>query len=182
MNEFTIPVPIIASVIAGAVSLLVLAGNAWLSGHRERTNRQREVFSKAFSSVVAYEEFPYVVRRRRADRPEEERIRISTELRKLQEDISYYSAWVFTESAHVSKAYATLISNLRRVAGGEIAKAWCEPPAGNDLEMNMPDLGLGTLKPFKQAYLEEVVDHLSVVPRWIRRSLREIGNLKLRGR
>ena len=43
MNEFTIPVPIIASVIAGAVSLLVLSGNAWLSGHRERTNRQREM-------------------------------------------------------------------------------------------------------------------------------------------
>ena len=95
-------------------------------------------------------------------------------------DPPFSAAWVFTESGHVAKAYATLISNLRRVAGGEIAKAWCEPPAGNGLEMNMPDLGLGTLKPFKQAHLEEVVDHLSVVPRWIRRSLRQMGNLNLR--
>ena len=87
---------------------------------------------------------------------------------------------MFTESGHVSKAYATLISNLRRVAGGEIAKAWCEPPAGNDLEMNMPDLGLGTLKPFKQAYLEEVVKAPQVISQCLcwraRQAISKVGS------
>jgi hypothetical protein len=61
------------------------------------------MFSKAFAAAVAYEEFPYVVRRR-ASAPEDERIRISTELRKVREDISYYSAWLFTESRAISEA------------------------------------------------------------------------------
>ena len=86
-----------------------------------------------------------MVRRRRADSQEEERIRISTELRKVQQDIAYFSAWLSTESAHVSKAYGTLISELRKVVGREIAKAWNEPAVGNDSEMNMPDLDLGKL-------------------------------------
>ena len=169
MTENGIPPAIIGAAIAGAVSLTVLAVNSWLSGHRERVNRHRDVFSKAFASVVAYSEFPYVVRRRRSSNPEDERIRISTELRKVQEDISYYSAWLSTESRFVSEAYDALVLKLREVAGGAIRDAWCESAIDNDSEMNMPDLGLGGLEPVKQAYLEEVGYHLSWLPRWLRR-------------
>ena len=172
MTDSGVPPAIIAAAIAGAVSFVVLAVNAWLTGHRERVNRRREVFSKAFATVVACEEFPYVVRRRRASNLEDERIRISTELRKVQEDISYHSAWLFTESCHVSDAYEVLVRKLREIAGGEIRKAWCTPHIDADTEMNMPDLGLAALKPFKQAYLVEVSDEISLIPRWLRRAFR----------
>ena len=158
--------------MTGAVPLAALAINAWLTGHRERSNRRRQILSKAFSSTVAYKEFPYVVRRRRSSSPEDERIRISTELRKVQEDIAYHLAWLTTESQHVYKAYNNLVSRLREVAGAEIRKAWNEPPARIDAEMNIDDIDLGTLGQLEQEYLLEASDHLSIFPRWLRRMLR----------
>jgi hypothetical protein len=54
-----------------------------------------------------------------------------------------------------------LILKLREIAGREIHNAWNQPPVGGDIERNIPGLGLGALKPFKQAYLQEVANHLS---------------------
>lgn len=169
MNGGGVPVAIIVAAITGAVSIAALAINAWLSGHRERQNRQRDVFSKAFAAAVAYEEFPFVVRRRRASLSEDERVRISTELSRVQADISYYSAWLSTESRRVSEAYETLIAKMREVVGQEIHNAWTAEPIESDTEMNMPDLGLGAIRPYKKAYLDEVARHLSVLPQWLRR-------------
>jgi hypothetical protein len=179
MSNVSIYIPIIVAAVTGAVSLLTLAINAVLTAYRDRVNRRREMFAKAFAAAVAYEEFPYVVRRRRISAPEDERIRISTELRKVQEDISYYSAWLFTESRPISEAYETLILRRREIAGKEIHEAWNQSPIGSDAEMNIAGLGLGRLKPFKQAYLHEVADHLSPVPRWLRRLFRAIFRAKL---
>jgi hypothetical protein len=96
MTNTSLYIPIIVAAITGAGSLLVLALNAALTAYRERVNRRREMFSKAFAAAVAYEEFPYVVRRRWMSAPEDERIRISTGVTQgsggVQEDISYYSA------------------------------------------------------------------------------------------
>ena len=169
MSGDSIPVPLIVAALTGAGSLLTLATGFWVSGHRERMNRGRDVFSKAFIAVLAYEEFPFVVRRRRANAPEEERIRISTELRSVQEEVAYYTAWLSTESQHVSDAYQMLIKITREVAGREIHTAWNTQPVGSDDEMDMPDLGLDALMPFKQAYLAEVKFHLSLWPRRLRR-------------
>jgi hypothetical protein len=169
VTDGSFPPAIVAAAITGAVSLAVLAINALLTGHRERVNRRRDIFLKAFTTAVSYEEFPYVVRRRRASSPEDERIRISNELREVQEKISYYSAWLSTESPNVSQAYNTLIRQLRVIAGTEISKAWNKLPINEDNGMNMPDLGLGALRPFKDAYLREVSAELSVFPKWKRR-------------
>jgi hypothetical protein len=79
----------------------------------------------------------------------------------------------------ISYTYETLIRKLREIAGKEIHNAWNQQPAGSDAEMNMPDLGLGALKPFKQAYLHEVADHLSPIPRWLRRPFRWIAKHRL---
>ena len=113
-----------------------------------------------------------MVRRRRSSSPEDERIRISTELRKVQEDIAYHSAWLTTESRHVSDAYNKLVRRMREVAGAEIHKAWTEPPVQSDDDMNMHDLGLGALYQHEQEFLLEAADHLSIFPRWLRRMLR----------
>ena len=168
MSGGGVPVPIIVAAITGAVSIAALAINSWLSGHRERQNRQRDVFSKAFAVAIAYEEFPFVVRRRRASLPEDERVRISTELCRVQADISYYSAWLSTESHRVSEAYQTLIAKIRGVAGQEIHNAWATEPIESDTEMNMPDLGLGALRRYKQDYLDAVDTHMSMWPLWMR--------------
>ena len=172
MSDVSISAPIIIAAITGAASLAALSINAWLTGHRDRGSRRRELLSKAYSSAVAYKEFPYMVRRRRASTPEDERIRISTELRKVQKDIAFYSSWLTTESAHVSRTYDILVKKLREVAGAEIHRAWTQPPVRADDEMNIGDIDLRALDAPEQAFLQEAADHLSTFPRWFRRLLR----------
>jgi hypothetical protein len=160
---------VMAAAIGGTVSLLAFVSNAIIGSWRDRIARQRQEFSKAFASCVAYEEFPYIVRRRRKSAAQDERVRISSELCMIQRELAYYSAWLATESSEVSKAYEALVAKLREIAGAEIREAWLTPPIDSDSGMNMSNLGLAALKPFKEAYLSEAAYHLSLVPRSLRR-------------
>jgi len=169
MSETVFSSAVTAAAIGGAASLLALAINAIISGWRNRIARQRQEFSKAFAVCVAYEEFPYIVRRRRNNAPQDERVRISSEFSIIQRELAYYSAWLATESKNVSRAYENLVAQLREIAGAKIREAWVTPPIDSDSDMNMPDLGLSVLKPLKEAYLLEVAYHLSGVPRLVRR-------------
>ena len=175
MSETGFSSAVTAAAIGGAVALLALALNAIISNWRERISRQRQEFSKAFAACVAYEEFPFIVRRRRNDVPQDERVRISSELSIIQRELAYYSAWLATESSHVSKAYENLVAQLRDIAGAKIREAWLTPPIDSDSGMNMPDLGLSKLKPLRETYLMEVTHHLSGIPRTIRRLFKSRG-------
>ena len=175
MNEaqqLTLPWPIVGAVIIGAVSFTVFVLTNWWNGERERLTRSRDVFSKAYAAVQEYKEFPYVIMRRRKDTPEKERIRISSELRRVQADLAFYSAWLMTESDHVHRSFSVLLDQTRRLSGTAMREAWLQPAAAEDSEMNMPDLDMSTVAPYESAYLEEVADHLALRPRWIRRLLR----------
>ena len=174
-QQLNLPWPVIAAAVTGATSLLVFAITNWRTGERERLARGREVFSKAYAAVQEYKEFPYVIRRRGKGDPEEERLRISSELRRVQTNLAFYSAWLGTESPHVHQSFTELVRQLRGVAGTAMHKAWLEPAVEDDSKMNMPDLGLSALAAYERAYLEEVVDHLSLWPRWFRRLLRTIS-------
>jgi len=177
MSETGLPSAVIAAAIGGAVSLMALALNAIINSRRDRIARQRQEFSKAFVVCVAYEEFPYIVRRRRSDVPQDERVRISSELSIIQRELAYYSAWLATESTNVSRAYENLVAKLREIVGAKIHEAWLTPPIDSDGGMNMPDLGLSELKPLKDAYLLEVAYHLSGVFRPIRQLAKSLGRL-----
>ena len=167
--QLTFPWPVIAAAVTGAISVLIFAITHWRNGERERLTRSREVFSKAYLAIQEYKEFPYVIRRRRKGAPEEERVRISSELRRMQSDLAFYSAWLRTESPHVHRSFSELLGQVRQVAGKAMREAWLEPAIEGDSEMNMPDLGLAALGSYESAFLNEVVDHLSFWPRWLRR-------------
>ena len=171
-QQLSLPWPVVGAAVTGAVSIVLFVITNWWNGGRARLTRSRKVFSKAYATVQEYKEFPYVIRRRRTSVPEEERMRISSELRRVQADLAFYSAWLRTESSHVHRSFSKLLEQLRRVAGAAMREAWLEPAAEDDSEMNMPDLGLSALIPYETAYLEEVVDHLSIWPRWLRRMFR----------
>lgn len=175
MSETGLSSAVTAAAIGGAVSLMALALNAIISNWRDRVARQRQEFSKAFAACVAYEEFPYIVRRRRSDVPQDERVRISSELSIIQQELAYYSAWLATESTNVSKTYETLVAKLREIAGAKIHEAWLTRPIDSDSGMNMPNLGLSELKPLKETYLQEVAYHLSGIPRPLRRLFKSRG-------
>jgi hypothetical protein len=166
---------IVVAIIAGAISGSAASFIALIyNSAQERRDRHRDHFSRALKSVSEYEEFPYIVRRRNAAQPGVERIRISTELRAVQAELSYHSTWINTESERVGRAYGELVGELRRVAGGLMHDAWNSDPVDSDAAMNIPDIGpaLATLAPRKQRYLREAMDHLSVWPAWSLRSVR----------
>jgi len=168
MSDNQVLITVITAILAGAgTSMLTMIYN----NARERRDRHREHFSRAFQAVADYSEFPFIVRRRRASDAEGERIRISADIRQVQADLTYHQAWIMTESKEVGVAYARLISELRRIAGTLIHEAWLLPPIEADEGMNIPDIGskLRELAPFKENYLTEVIDHLSIWPRWLRR-------------
>ena len=172
-QQFSLPWPVIGAAIIASVSFIIFVLTNWWNGERERLARSREVFSKAYATVQEYKEFPYVIVRRRTDSPEEERIRISSELRRVQSDLAFYSAWLTTESRHVHRSFSELLEQMRHVAGAAMHEAWLKPAAEDDSEMNVPKLDLSVLAPYESAYLEEVVDYLSLWPRWLLRLFRD---------
>lgn len=153
------------ALVTGAFGLVGIAVNALVSGFKDRQARHREVFSKALTACTRYQEMPYVVRRRRTSDPEGERIRISEELRGIQEDLTFYSAWTLTESKDVGSAYAELVHQTREVAGKAVRGAWNEAPVQRDEDMNMPDLGLGALDEARTKYLAAVSRRLRFLGR-----------------
>jgi hypothetical protein len=147
---------ILAAVVAAVVSLVVW----WLTGRRNEQLRKRDMFAQAYAAYSSYREFPYVVRRRRVDQPAEERQRISSELRAVQEKLSFFLAWTQLENTQVGQAYADLIGEARRAAGAEISRAWDAPGASADSDMKVGDIDLSSLRGAEETYMTEVARRL----------------------
>ena len=172
VQQLNLPWPVVGAAITGTLAIFLFVITNWWNGERERLTRSREVLSKAYAAVQEYKEFPYVIRRRRTSEPEEERIRISSELRHIQSNLAFFSAWLMTESPHVHRSFSELLEKLRSVAGTAMHEAWLAPGAESDSKMNIPDMDLSALISYESTYLQEVVDHLSLWPRWLRRLCR----------
>jgi hypothetical protein len=176
MSSGTGSAGLVGAIISGAflAAMLAAAVNIWMARRRSREDeraRVRDTFAAAFEAYTAYKEFPYAIRRRRADTPEAERIRLSEALRAVQEKLSYYVAWTEGESVAVGEKYAKLIAEARRVAGRAMHDAWNDPPRATDVEMNIPPevIDLSQLKAPETEYMQAVRQHLSnLTPWWAR--------------
>lgn len=141
------------------------------SNRLEERARVRTAFAEAFQACAEYREFPYAIRRRRADQPGEERVRLSESLRGIQARLSYYHTWIETECAQVGAAYYELVRQQRIHAGGAMKAAWNSPAAEDDLDMNIGrdviDLSVlaGSEKQFVDAALKHI-DWAGSVWRW----------------
>lgn len=147
-------------------TLLTIAVN----GYKARTARKRDQFAEALSVVLEYWEFPYVVRRRRHDQPEAERIRISEAMRDVQKRLAFHQAWIRTESRRVSKVFDELVVQTRVVIGGQICEAWETAPINDDSQMNISDVSFDGLSDTRDRYLKSVEDELSFWPESWRKS------------
>jgi hypothetical protein len=144
----------ISAGVAAVIGLLTL----WVAGVRAARARRRELYAEALAATMAYREFPYAIRRRRAEEEERsaERVRISEALREVQHDLSQYQALMRIERATpVATAYQTLVSKTREIAGGYMKDAWQEEPVQTDADMNMRvPLDYGVLDRYVEAYLD----------------------------
>lgn len=161
------PGTLITAVLSGAVLAAVLGAfvNVWLARRKsldEERSRVRTTCAEAFEAVTAYKEFPYAIRRRNHLQPEEERTRLSDELRHVQSRLSYFTAWMAGESPDLGTSYVTLVSNLRRIAGTACHDAWLAPPATSDSDMNFSSgvVDLAELGQYETAYIAAVQTYL----------------------
>ena len=160
------PLFIIAPTLTVLTSLLLWVSNAIITDRREKNERKRRVFSEAYAAVIEYKEVPYMVRRR-GNSSSDERQRVSNEIRQCQKNLTYYSAWLSTESLRVSQSYIVLVENLRRVAGQSIHDSWLLPSASSDADMNIADIDLSVLIPFQEEFIQASRDDLSCWPAWV---------------
>ena len=159
---------VIAAAIGGAIAAITLIVN----GRRARSDRQRELFGAVFADIASYCEYPYIVRRRRHDVPEEERIRITTELSEVQRKLNHNRAVLRVEAPRVARSYAALVEATRRIAGGAIHEGWNLTPIAADTSVHVTDVDLSGIKPYEDAYLTIVADHLALMPWWLRGTAR----------
>jgi len=167
---------LVTAILSGAflAALITATINLWLARRRSREderNRLRNSFAEAFAAYSAYKEFPYAIRRRRADVPAQERIRLSEALREIQANLAYHLAWTAAESESVGQAYTKLVQQVRRTAGTAMHEAWKAKPTESDDTMNIPSsvIDLSSLTPHEAAYMDAVRTHLTgLAPWWAR--------------
>ncbi len=152
---------VIAALVAAGVAIATLIVN----GRRARLDRQRELFAGVFGDLTSYCEFPYIVRRRRKDEPDAERVRISTELSEVQRLLNRHRAVLRVEAPRVASAYGDLLDATRRIAGAAIHDGWDAVPGES---AHVADVDLSGIDPYTDAYLQATRDHLSIWPTWIR--------------
>jgi hypothetical protein len=155
----------ISIVVAAVVSISTAAAGVvtwFVNGVRTERTRLQQLYADAYSAVVSYQEFPYVIRRRRAGTPDhqevagEERLRIAGALHTVQEALNNYGAQISTESNAVSTKYDALVSETRRVAGTYMHEAWDAPPLDNDAGMNITGIDYTHLSTPADDYLDAV--------------------------
>jgi hypothetical protein len=155
----------VSIVVAAVVSIGTAAAGVvtwFVNGVRTERTRLQKLYADAYSAVVSYQEFPFVIRRRRAPTPDhqeiagEERLRIAGALHTVQEALNNYSAQISTESKAVSETYDALVSETRRVAGTYMHEAWDAAPLDNDTGMNITGIDYKDLRTPQDDYLDAV--------------------------
>lgn len=163
--------------LATVVPLIVLAATSiggvitwWANGVRSERARLQALYADAYAAVVSYQEFPFMIRRRRAPLPgqehiaNDERIRIADALQAVQEKLSNYTAQIRAESTEVSTKYDALVHKTRLIAGGYMRDAWNAPPLNNDPGMNIGDIDYQELDQPQIDYLNAMKDNVRFWP------------------
>jgi hypothetical protein len=156
------------AVIAATIAATIAAITLIVNGRRARSDRHRELFAAAFGDIASYCEFPYIVRRRRHDAPEEERIRISTALSEVQRKLNHNRAVLRVEAPPVAQAYARLLDATREVAGAAIRDGLNLAPVTSHAVVHVTDVDLTPIKAYEDAYLLAAADRLALTPSWLR--------------
>jgi hypothetical protein len=145
-------IPAAATIVVGIIAALA----AYLASKRER---RRALYSEAIKAAVGWQEMLYRVRRREEGQERE----LISRFHDLQDQLTYYQAWVGSESAYMRRSYDELVGGVKALTEKSITKAWDEPVRplpGNSLSSDdHPDVG-----PLTDRFLRDVRSHLSPWP------------------
>jgi len=145
-------IAILGMTVAVIVALLS-ALTAYLASKRER---RRVLYSEAVQAIVGWKEMLYRVRRRGSDQSRE----LITSFHDLQDKLSYYEAWIGSESKYMSRSYSLLTGAVKAITMPLIQQAWTEPirlePGGATKDDVHPNIDLPV-----RNFLTDVRSHLS---------------------
>lgn len=121
------------SVFVILVALLLPAGviaaiaTSTLGRWAQTTERRREAYAAAVKTLVAWLEYPYRIRRRTSDTPEE-LARLAGIGHDLQEELRCHQTWIESESARVAAEYRGALAAIGRLVAPACTEAWRTPP------------------------------------------------------
>jgi len=93
--------------------------SAYLSVKRDR---RRVLYGQAVQEVLKWNEMVYRVRRRD---PSEDRELIHA-FHEIQESLSYYQAWIASESKYLDRSYLHLVKSIKADSKKPIQEAWTQ--------------------------------------------------------
>lgn len=123
-------------VLLAFIALASALGGVLLGHWAAERERRRDRYADAVRTLIAWNEFPYRIRRRTDDNPAT--LNALAELgHTLQEQIRYHQTWVAAESPSVGDLYSRAIANQATHWGAMCKAAWNTPPAGSAAAMNL---------------------------------------------
>jgi hypothetical protein len=150
---------VVIPLIAGALTLGGVLLTLLVNGYRANRDRRRTLYAGGWSAVQSYKEMAFAVRRRDAENPGAERVRLSEVMREVQRDLAYHEALIGREgNDEIAMAYRDLVAKTREIAGGIIKRSWDEEPIQLDSEMHAPEIAseLKAMKSTEDGYLNAV--------------------------
>ncbi len=133
-NETTLQVLVVILPILGALF------GAALGRWAEARNRRSEHYADAVRVLVRWVEYPYRVRRRTSNAPEELR-RLAELGHDLQEELQCHHTWIQAESPRVGRTYANAIATIKSQTAAATADAWQAQPVASGSGMVLEGWG-----------------------------------------
>jgi hypothetical protein len=135
-------VKIIIACLGAAATILAVFITAALSRWSQATNRRRDHYASAVETLEAWSEYPYCVRRRTSDTPEELG-RLANLGHDLQQQLRCHETWIATESRFVARAFREALEDITALVGPATKDAWNTGPITRAADMNLNGWGPG---------------------------------------
>lgn len=123
---------VIPAVAAGLSAIITLA----VTRASDAASKRREGYAQAVSTLVAWVELPYRIRRRVDDQPATLAC-LANIGHDLQERLATHEAWIAGEHPELASAYRDVRTALGRPIGEAAAEAWNTAPVATAAGMNI---------------------------------------------
>jgi hypothetical protein len=142
VSEFAkhVGTPLAVALIGLATALAGAALSFALGRLSDTSARRREGYAQATRELVAWCEYPYRIRRRTSDSPEELG-RLAERGHDHQEALRYRETWIAAENKWVAGVFREVRGDLAVVLGPSCNEAWASPPVTTAGDMTLGSWG-----------------------------------------
>jgi hypothetical protein len=133
---------VVVPLSVAAIGVIGIVIGATLARWAEATNRRRDSFAAAVQTLAAWVEFPYRIRRRTSDSPEELG-RLAGLGHDLQEHLRCHLTWIAAESPRLGGHYRRAVDSVSGLVGPASQEAWKSPPITQPSQMVLGPWGPG---------------------------------------